>query len=527
MTLFRTLAFAALALLALGTAPVAPAQATTLRWAAARDIGSLDPDSFGDTFTLAFLNHIYEGLVRYDENLKIEPALATSWEILEPTLWRFHLRAGVKFQDGASLTADDVIASLKRATDDTSPLKGNLSAFKDATKVDDLTLDMRLNSAYPLLLNDLTNIFIFSKPWLVANHAEAPTDVGKNIEGYATFHTNGTGPFKLVSRQADAATILAANPNWWDKPRHNIDRIEFQPITTDATRLAALISGAVDYTNAVPLQTVPRLQSSEGVKVLLSTELRAVFFALNFAEHPQDSATAPNPLRDLRVRQALDMAVDIEQLHRGVMRNLSRNTGALVAPAIPGYTPEQDVRAPYNIEAAKKLLAEAGYPNGFSLSLVCASDGYVNEEAICQAAAAMWAKIGVKVALNIGPRGVITQKRVAGQFDVTTLGWANEPAIDALSILVQVIHSKTGSAGVFNWGGWGRADIDRLTDDASNELDTAKRLAMMNQALMIAKNQMLFLPLHEQPMAWAMRDTVASVVQLSDNKARHWLTRMK
>jgi len=523
MIRMKTLVVAALALLAV---PLAQPQAATLRWAAARDIGSLDPDSFGDTFTLAFLNHVYEGLVRYDENLKIEPALATSWEIIEPTLWRFHLRAGVKFQDGAPLTADDVIASVMRATDDRSPLKGNLSAFKSATKIDDLTLDMRLNSAYPLLLNDLTNIFVFSKPWLVNNKAEAPTDVGKAIEGYATFHTNGTGPFMLESRTADAATILVKNPNWWDKPRHNIDRIEFQPITTDATRLAALISGAVDFTNAVPLQTVPRLQTSEGVKVLLSTELREVFFALNFAEKPQEG-TGANPLRDLRVRKALDMSIDIEQMRRAVMRGLSRNTGAMVAPAIPGYTAQQEPRAPYDIEAAKKLLTEAGYPNGFPLTLVCAADGYVNEEQICQATASMWAKIGVKVALQVGPRATTTQKRVSGQFDVTTLGWANEPAIDALSLLVQVVHSKTGAAGVFNWGGWGRADIDKLVDQSSNELDTAKRLAMMDQALMITKNEMLFLPLHEQPMVWATRDSVVSIVQLNDNKARLWLTKMK
>jgi peptide/nickel transport system substrate-binding protein len=347
------------------------------------------------------------------------------------------------------------------------------------------------------------------------------------VENYATFHTNGTGPFKLVSRTADAATILEVNPNWWDKKRHNIDRIEFQPILNDSTRLSALISGSVDYTNSVPLQAVPRLQSSEGVKVLLSTELRLIFFAMNFAEHPQSSPTDPNPLRDLRARQALDMSIDIEALRRSVMRGLSRNTGAMVAPAIPGFEPSQAVRAPFDIEAAKKLLVEAGYPNGFPLTLVCASDGYVNEEAICQATASMWAKIGVKTKLEIGPRGAITQKRVAGEFDVTTLGWANEPAIDALSLLAQVVHSKTGSTGVFNWGGWGRADIDKLTDDASNELDTPKRLAMMAQALAITKQQMLFLPLHEQPMAWAQRDTVVSVVQLSDNKPRHWLTRMK
>ncbi len=501
------------------------ADAATLRWGAQRDIGSLDPDSFGDTFTLAFLNHVYEGLVRYDGQLKVEPALATSWELIAPAVWRFHLRPGVKFHDGAAFTADDVVTSLKRATHDTSPLKGNLSAFKDAKVVDPLTVDVELTGPYPLLLNDLTNIFIFSKPWLVANRTEMPTDVGKNIEGYATGHANGTGPFIVESRQPDQKTTLNVNPNWWDKPKHNVTRIEFSPITSDATRLAGLMSEQIDFTNAVPLQTVSRLEGVTGLKILAARELRTVFYALNFAEKLQDGS--PNPLRDLRVREALDMAVDIEAIRKSIMRGYSRNTGALVDPIIPGYTEAQEPRLPLDIDAAKKRLAAAGHPNGFAVSLVCASDGYVNEEQICQATAAMWAKIGVKVNMTIGPRAQITQKRVAGAFDITPLGWANEPAIDAYSILLQVIHSKTQSAGVFNWGNWGGKEIDDLIDLSANELDQPKRLALMDKALMLSKQQTLFLPLHQQPMIWATRDTVTEVVQLPDNKARHWLTRMK
>jgi peptide/nickel transport system substrate-binding protein len=502
-----------------------PAGAATIRWAAARDIGSLDPDSYGDTFTLAFLNHVYEGLVRYDAALQIEPALATSWEVLEPTRWRFHLRPGVHFQDGAPLTADDVVASLKRATDDLSPLKGNLPAFKDARAVDPLTVDMDLNTAYPLLLNDLTNIFIFSKPWLVANHAEAPTDFGKGIEGYATHAANGTGPFSVLSRATDQGTILVRNPAWWDKPQHNVDRIEFRPINNDATRIAALVSGQVDFTNAVPLQATQRLEGSPGVKLLLATELRTVFFALNYGAKTQ--AGEPNPLRDERVRRAMLMALDADGIRRSIMRGLSRTTGAIVAPAIPGYVPSQDERPPYDPDAAKALLAAAGYPQGFGLSLVCSTDSYVSEEQLCTAASAMWAKIGVRITPTIGPRAVITPRRVAGEFDITTLGWANEPAIDALSILVQVVRSKQGASGIFNWGGWGQPEIDRLTDDASNELDRPKRLAMMQEALKIAHDRVLFLPLHQQPMAWATRDTVESVSQLPDNKVRLWLTRLK
>ena len=219
--------------------------------------------------------------------------------------------------------------------------------------------------------------------------------------------------------------------------------------------------------------------------------------------------------------------MDAEGIKRSLMRGFSRPTGALVAPAIPGYTPAQEPRLAFDEAAAKKLLADAGYPNGFSLSLVCASDGLVNEEAICNAAASMWAKIGIKAQVTVGPRAVITQKRVAGAFDITPLGWANEPAIDAYSLLLQVLHSKTQSAGVFNWGNWGNAQIDALTDQAANELDRPKRLDQMARALMIAKEQIIFIPLHLQPMIWATRDNVAEVVQLSDNKPRHWLTRMK
>ncbi len=502
----------------------APAAAETLRWAASRDIGSLDPDSFGDTFTLAFLNHVYEALVRYDENLKIEPALASSWEIVEPTVWRFHLRPGVRFHDGAALSADDVVASLRRATADDSPLKGNLPAFKSARAVDPMTVDIELNSRYPLLLNDLTNIFVFSKPWLVANHTEAATDVGRKVEGYATNHTNGTGPFRLDSRAADSRTVLLRKPDWWDTPRHNLDRIEFTPINSDATRIAALISGEIDFTNAIPLQATARVENEPKVKLLLATELRTVFFALNYNDTLLSGA--PNPLRDKRVRQAMYQAIDIEQMRRVVMRNQSRVTGALVAPAIPGYRPEQDHRLPYDPAAAKALLAAAGVPEGTAMTMLCTPEGYVNEEQICQAAVAMWARIGLKVALQLSPRAVATQRRVARQFDITPLGWANEPAIDALSLLVQVVHTNTGANGLFDWGGWGTAALDKPIDEAANELDTAKRLALESGALQAAGDDILFLPLHQQPMAWAMRSNVAHVLQLPDNKVRLWMTRM-
>ena len=516
-----------LALLSAGTS-AAMAQGKTLKWGAAREIASLDPYSFGETFTLSVLNHVYEGLVRYTGDLKIEPALAESWETVTPTTWRFKLRPGVKFHNGNAFTADDVIASLARVTHDTSPLKGNLPAYKSSRKIDDLTVEIEVNGPYPLLLNDLTNIYIFDKEWMEANNASLPTDSGKGIKGYATDNANGTGPFSVESRRADSRTVFVANPGWWDKPQHNIGRIEFLPIASASTRVAALLSGEIDFTNVAPLQDLPRLTASPDVKVLQTNELRTVIFALNLKNALFESDVKDkNPLQDKRVREALYRAIDIDAVQRRAMRGLSRNTGAIIAPAIPGYTPAQDERLPFDLDGAKKLLTQAGYPNGFSFQMNCQSDGLVNEEEFCQAVAAMWSRAGLKPNLSLGPRSQQTPKRVKGEFDVISFGWANEPMIDAYSILIQVLRSKSGTGGVFNWGDWGRADIDTLIDKAGVELDAGKRIPMMTEALMIAKREHLFIPLHQQPMAWAMRTTVAGTVQASDNKPRLWLTRMK
>jgi peptide/nickel transport system substrate-binding protein len=227
------------------------------------------------------------------------------------------------------------------------------------------------------------------------------------------------------------------------------------------------------------------------------------------------------------VREALYRAIDIDALHERVMRGLSRNTGSLVAPAIPGFLPTHDERLPYDPEKAKALLAEAGYPEGFSFAFVCENDSYVNDEEICQAVSAMWARVGLKPALDVAPTSLQTPKFEGAGFDVGMLGWANEPMIDSYSILIQVVHSKTGNAGVFNWGGWSLPEVDALIDAAGRELDRDKRLGFQAEALTKIKEDVLFLPLHQQPMAWAMGDAVGSVVQLSDNKPRHWMTMMK
>lgn len=507
-------------LLAAAILGASPAAAETLRWGASRDLGSLDPYSYGDSFTLGVLNHTYEGLVRYDAELKIEPALATAWEIVSPTTWRFTLRPGVTFHDGAAFTAEDVQASLLRASHEKSPLKGNIPAYTGSRVIDDHTIEIDVTENYPLLLNDLTTIYVFDADWLPANDAEEPTDVGAGTEGYATYNTNGTGPFRVVSRTPDAQTVFEVFDGWWDTPMHNLDQIVFTPIASPATRVAALLAGDIDFTDAAPVQDIPRLEASPDVRLLEGTDLRTVM--IGFSQRDTLIDGSPNPMRDMRVRQAMQLAIDLDLIQSRVMRGKSRNAGTLVAPQIPGYDAALDTPAVADPDRAKALLAEAG-AEGFAFDFNC-SDTLVNEEQICQALASMWSRIGLQPRIDQGPRAVQTPKRSGGNVDVYTLGWATLPMLDAYSLTSQVLHSKEGTYGIFNWGGWSDEEFDAVTEASATELDTETRLAVSGEALRIAKDKALMIPLHQQPLTWATSAEVDSLPLFADNLPRLWLT---
>ena len=330
---------------------------TTLKWASRADIFSLDPVSIASTSNLAFLNHIYEGLVRYNKTFGIEPALATEWELVDGPdggkAWRFTLRQGVTFHDGAAFTADDVVASFRRNADPDSPLRGNMPLFKDVRKIDDHTVEVDVSSGSALFLNDITNIFMFDEDWLKDNDALKPTNYGSGTEGFATTHAMGTGPFMLESRKPDAMTVLVANPGWWDEKHHNIDRLEFIPIASAATRVAALLSGEVDLIDSAPLQDLGRLEASPDVTVHALTELRTVFVGFNRRATLPDGRD--NPFNDIRVRQAFELAIDRDMLNQRVMRGQARPTGSLVAPDIGGYVAELDVYEPADPERARAV----------------------------------------------------------------------------------------------------------------------------------------------------------------------------
>ena len=499
------------------------ADANTLRWAFQGDVLTLDPYAHTESFTSSFLHHLYEPLVRRDANLDFEPALAVSWEVVEPTRVRFTLREGVTFHNGNPFTADDVVASIERLLHPDARARGNLAAVTAAEKVDDYTVDLVTDGPYPLLLNDLSGVFIMDREWLEANDALEPGNMTTGTVTYASDHANGTGPFVLESRQPDARTVLTANPDWWDEPIHNLERIEFTPIGSDATRVAALLSGEIDVMYPAPLQDVERLEAAQGVTPLQNPSLRTIMFGLNHGDDELHAmpGSGENPTADVRVRRALWHAIDMDAIQARVMRGKSRNAGLIIAPQITGYVEELDVVPDHDPELARELLAEAGYPDGFSMGLDCPNDRYVNDEEICVAVAGMWSQIGVDVQLTAQTRSNHFAKVDRGETDAYMIGWATLPAMDGFSPLRALLASRTDGWGGNNPNGFADATVDELARSAAVEIDEPARVAMLAEAMAIARAEVAYIPLHQQPLSWAVRDGV-NVIQFPDNYFRAW-----
>ena len=502
-----------------------PAVAQTLRWSSQGDIATMDPYAHTESFTSNMQHHIYDPLVRRNRTLAIEPALATSWTVVAPDRWRFVLRRGVKFHGGEDFTAADVVASVTRLLDPAARARGNLSNVLRAEKVDDFTVDFILNGPYPLLLNDLSGIFIMSAKWLAAHDALKPGNVSTNITTFASTNANGTGPFKLESYQPDSKTVFTVNDAWWDKPEHNLKRIEFRPIKSDATRVAALQSGELDMVAPAPLQDLARIAAAPGFKVIEEPSLRLIFLGLNWRP-TLVGQTAKNPLLDLKVRQALWHAVDLDSIQKRIMRGKSRSTGTLVAPPVPGYAAAIDTPLAYNPDLAKKLLAEAGYPGGFKIGLACSNDRYIADEQTCVAIAAMWTRAGLTVDLKTESKSTYFARVDRGETDVYMLGWATLPPMDGYSVLSAILATKQGGFGGNNPNGLSDPRLDTLNKSASTELDEPKRRAMLSEALKIAHDDAMFIPLHQQPVAWAVRDGI-EIPQFADEYVRLWFARVK
>jgi peptide/nickel transport system substrate-binding protein len=496
----------------------APVQAATLRWAAQNDVISLDPHSQNHATTNGIMQHVYEGLVRYTKKFQVEPSLATSWQYLTPTQVRFNLRKKIKFHDGSPFTADDVVFSYGRIMQPQGTMQIYVQGVKEVKKIDDYTVDLILSGPNPVLLPNLVDFRIMSRAWSAKNKSENVQDFKGKEDTFASRNTNGTGPYILKLWEPDKRIVMQANPAWWDKIEGNVTEVIYTPIKSDQTRVAALLAGDVDLLTDLPTQDVVRLQKDEKLKVLEGAENRTIFIGMDQSsnELKYSDVKGKNPFKDIRVRQALNLAVDREAIRRVTMRGLSLPAAIMVAPSVHGHSADLDKVSPVNIEGAKKLLAEAGYPNGFSFQLDCPNNRYVNDEEICQALVGMWSRVGLKVRLLAQSMPIFIAKIQNFDHDAYMLGWgvAN---FDANYSLFSLVHSKTtGAAGSFNLGRISDAKLDSLIQSCNVETDVKKRDAMLREALTLTRDQYYYVPLHHQLRPWAMKKGVSTVYKSDD-----------
>ena len=403
----------------------AQVQAATLRVANQGDALSMDPHSLAEAVQLAFTGNIYEGLVAYDAQLKLVPALASKWGVVKPTLWRFELRKGVQFHDGQPLTAEDVVFSIDRARGEGSDMSGNLTSIAAVRKVDANTVEVQTKEPNPILPNLLATIYIMNRAWAEANGALKPVDRRKGTENSASFKANGTGPYRLRERQPGVRTVLVRNGNYWGKIEGNVTDVVFQPISNDGTRVAALLSNEVDLIDPVPLQDVARLKSNSQLKIMQGPEARVIF--LGFDQQRDEllysSVKGKNPFKDKRVRQAVYQAIDTTTIIDKVMQKAARPAALMVAEGMQGYSAALDKRLPFDPAAARRLLAEAGYPEGFEVTLNCPNDRYVNDARICQAVAANLARVAIKVNVQADPKALYFPKVLKRDTSFFMVGW--------------------------------------------------------------------------------------------------------
>jgi len=493
------------------------ASAQTVRIANQGDALSMDPHSLNETLQLSVTGNVYEPLVGRNKDLSLTPMLATSWKQTSPTVWRFELRKGVQFHDGTPFTADDVVFSLARTQVEGSDMKSYTNDFKEVRKIDSHTVEIETKTPFPILPDVLSLVYIMSKKWCETNQATVPVDRRKGVENTASFKANGTGPFRVRERQPNVRTVFTRNGSYWGKIEGNVTEVVFTPIGNDATRVAALLSGEVDVMEPVPVQDIDRVNSSANTRAITGPELRTIFLGMDQKrdELLYSNVKGKNPFKDKRVRQAFYQAIDIKGIKKTVMRGASNPSAQLVGPGINGFQPEMK-RLPYDVEAAKKLMAEAGYPNGFEVSMNCPNDRYVNDGRICQTVAANLSRINVKINLAAETKGTYFPKVLRRDTSFYMLGWtpATYDAHNAMNAIMRCVDDK--GAGQFNLGAYCNPKVDELTLKVQAETDKNKRNAYIKEAFDLHAADVGHIPLHQQALAWGVNKKV-KLVQLADN----------
>lgn len=493
------------------------ANAKTFRWSSKGDVFTMDPHSASNSLNNAVSAYVYEPLVIRGKTMAIEPALAVSWAAVTTTTMRFKLRDNVKFHDGADFSADDVVFSIARALEKTSDFSEFMAGIKGAKKVDARTVDIITDGPLPTLIDQLTEVRIMNQAWAQKHRALHPQDYKNNEASFTARNANGTGPFILKSREPDVKTVMEVNPNWWSKIEGSISEVIYLPIKSDATRIAALITGEIDFVLDPPVQDLAKLRENKDLKIIEGNENRTIF--LNVDQGRDEllyGSKGKNPFKDIRVRRAMLLTIDVNAIQKTVMRGLSLPTMSMIAPQVRGYTRDVEKRPAVDLVKAKELMTAAGFANGFGVTFDCPNDRYINDIQICTAIAGMLAKIDIRAKLNAMPATLFLPKLQRSDSSMYLLGWG-VPSFDALSPLQALMRTKTGgSDGNFNFSGYSNLKLDAIVDKLKTETDLNKRADLTKQALLIDQADIGHIPLHHQIIPWAMRKNV-TVVHRTDN----------
>ena len=485
--------------------------ARTFRWASNNDHSSTDPHGQNQVVNNAINGQVYEALVKRGKKLEIVPGLAESWTQVSPTVWRFTLRKGVKWHDGSAFTADDVVFSTRRAAGDTSTFRVFARAMGEPRKVDDHTVEFTTSLPNPVMLETVALITMMSKSWCEKNKVERAQDFGKKEETYASRNAMGTGPFMLVDREPDVKSTFRKFPDWWGiksgQFEGNVDEIVYTTIKSDATRMSALAAGDIDFVLDPPLQDIERLQRDSRIRIWREPENLVFFLGMDQArdELLYSDVKGRNPFKDKRVRMAIYQAIDTEALNRVVMRGLAVPAALVVPnPDAAGIPTDLNKRFPYDLEAAKKRLPEAGYSKGFTTALDCQNV----RENVCTAIAGMLARIGINVRVNSLQNARYFAKGQSRDTSFFLLGWGG-PNTDAIFSLQPLLHGRNDKGdGDYNWGDYRDAKMDALIDQAKVEMDPAKRQPLILEALRIVHENAYVIPIHRRMAPWASRANI-------------------
>jgi peptide/nickel transport system substrate-binding protein len=510
------------ALLATTALTVAAASAETLRWARAAEALTMDPHSQNEGPTTTLLHQLYEPLIVRNHTGAMEPGLATAWSPSadNPNVWVFDIREGVTFHGGQTFDANDVVFSLNRALTEASNFKELLTGVTEVRAVGDFTVEVETDGPNPLLPNNMTNIMMMDQGWAEENGVVDVQDYAAGEDSFAARNVNGTGPFVLQSRTPDVSTIMTQNPDYWGIGTFPmaVTELVFTPIQNPATRVAALLSGEVDFIQDVPVQDLERVANADGLNLGATPQNRIIFFGMNVGadDLTRDNVDGANPLADVRVRQAIDTAVNREAIQQVVMRGQSAPAGVIASPAINGYTAALDVYPTWDVAAAQALMAEAGYADGFSIQLDCPNDRYVNDEAICQAAVGMLAQIGITVNLSALPRAQHFPLIANGETDFYMLGWGI-PTYDAEYVFNFLYHSQTENRGSWNGTGYSNADMDAMIVSLTSNTDLAARNQTIADLYAMAEEEVIYIPIHNQILNWGIANPWQTDVDADDS----------